>query len=208
LGGTLPLPTRILLGTMDFLKSYGIFLFIGIGALVIVGYMYFRTPNGRYMRDRLMLKIPLMGRLFQVTELARACRSLALLFHAGLPLPEVMNLTIQAANNRVIATALRQVEQGMLRGQGLAKPMSANKIFLPMMVEMAKVGEETGSLDDSLIMVAENYEIDADRRTQTMLGLIEPAMTIAMGIGVGFLALSVFMPIYSSLSLVGGATGG
>jgi len=204
LGGELPLPTRILLGMMAILQHYGLFLFVGIIAVAIVGFMYFRTPNGRYMRDRIMLKIPLMGRLFQVTELARACRSLALLFHAGLPLPEVMNLTIQSANNRVVATALRQVEQGMLRGQGLAKPMSTNPVFLPMMVEMAKVGEETGSLDDSLVMVAENYEIEADRRTQTLLSLIEPAMTIAMGVGVGFLALSVFMPIYSSLSLVGG----
>ena len=207
LGGTLPLPTRILLGMMAILQHYGLFLFVGIIAVAIVGFMYGRTPNGRYMKDKLMLRIPLMGRVFQVTELARACRSLALLFHAGLPLPEVMNLTIQAANNRVVATALRQVEQGMLRGQGLAKPMSTNPIFLPMMVEMAKVGEETGSLDDSLVMVAENYEIEADRRTQTLLGMIEPAMTVAMGLGVGFLALSVFMPIYSSLSLVGGAGG-
>jgi type IV pilus assembly protein PilC len=76
-----------------------------------------------------------------------------------------------------------------------------------MMVQMTKVGEETGSLDDSLIMVAENFEIEADRRTQTLLGLIEPVMTIAMGLGVGFLAMAVFMPIYSSLSLVGGAGG-
>ena len=72
------------------------------------------------------------------------------------------------------------------------------------MVEMTKVGEETGNLDETLITVAENYEIEADRRTQTLLGMIEPVMTIAMGLGVGFLALSIFMPIYSSLSLVGG----
>lgn len=203
LGGTLPLPTRILLGTMTFLQHYGLFLILGILAIGIVGFMYGRTPNGRYMRDRIMLKVPIIGRLFQVTELARACRSLALLFKAGLPLPEVMTLTIQAANNRVVATALRQVEHGMLRGQGMAKPMSNNRVFLPMMVEMTKIGEETGSLDESLVMVAENYEIEADRRTQTLLSLIEPAMTIAMGLGVGFLALSVFLPIYSSLNLVG-----
>jgi len=204
LGGTLPLPTRILLGTMTFLQHYGLFLLVGIIALAIVGFMYSRTPNGRYMRDRLILKMPVVGRLFQVTELARACRSLALLFRAGLPLPEVMTLTIQAANNRVVSTALRQVEHGMLRGQGMSKPMSNNKVFLPMMVEMTKVGEETGNLDESLVMVAENYEIEADRRTQTLISLIEPAMTIAMGLFVGFLALSVFMPIYGSLSLVGG----
>jgi type IV pilus assembly protein PilC len=204
LGGTLPLPTRILLGTMTFLQHYGLFLLLGLVALIVVGLMYGRTPNGRYMRDKFMLKIPVIGRMFQVTELARACRSLALLFRAGLPLPEVMTLTIQAANNQVVATALRQVEHGMLRGQGMAKPMSNNHVFLPMMVEMTRVGEETGNLDESLVMVAENYEIEADRRTQTLLNLIEPAMTIAMGLGVGFLALSVFMPIYSSLSLVGG----
>jgi type IV pilus assembly protein PilC len=207
LGGQLPLPTRILLAGMGFLQSYGVFLFVGLVALIAVGFFYGRTPTGRYNRDRIMLRLPVLGRLNLVTELARACRSLAVLFRAGLPIPEVMALTIQATGNRVVARALSQVEQGMLRGQGMAKPMSNNHVFLPMMVEMTKVGEETGSLDESLIMVAENFEIEADRRTQALLGMIEPVMTIAMGIGVGFLALSVFMPIYSSLSLVGGPGG-
>lgn len=207
LGGELPLPTRILLATMSFLKDYGLVLIIGIAAVGALGFFYSRTPNGRYSRDMMMLRLPLIGRLNLVTELARICRSLSVLFRAGLPIPEVMALTIQATGNRVVARALGQVEHGMLRGQGMAKPMSMNHIFLPMMVEMTKVGEETGSLDESLILVAENFEIEADRRTQTLLGMIEPVMTIAMGVGVGFLALAVFMPIYSSLSLVGGAGG-
>jgi type IV pilus assembly protein PilC len=202
LGGTLPLPTRILLGTMNFLQHYGLILFITIIALGIVGFMYSRTPNGRYQRDELMLRIPVIGRLLQVTELARICRSLAVLFRAGLPLPEVMALTVQATGNLVLIRALGEVEHGMLRGQGLGKPMSGNKIFVPLMVEMTKIGEETGNLDDSLVMVAENLEIEADRRTQTLLSMIEPVMTIAMGLGVGFLALAVFMPIYGALSLV------
>jgi type IV pilus assembly protein PilC len=203
LGGTLPLPTRILLATMSFMQSYGMYLFVVIVAIGIVGFLYSRTPNGRYLRDRLMLRLPLIGRLSLVSELARACRSLSLLFRAGLPLPEVMALTTGATSNRAVARALGEVEQDMLKGQGLAKPMSKSNIFLPLMVEMTKVGEETGNLDEALIVVAENYEIEADRRTQTLLSMIEPAMTIAMGVGVGFLALSVFMPIYSSLSLVG-----
>ena len=203
LHGTLPLPTRILLGGMNFLENYGLFLLVGIIALGVVAFLYNRTPKGRYNRDRLILKIPLIGRLLHVTELARACRSLSLLFRAGLPLPEVMVLTTQATGNRVIARALSEVEQGMLRGQGLARPMSNNQIFLPLMVEMTRVGEETGNLDDSLIVVAENFEIEADRRTQALISMIEPAMTIMMGLGVGFLALSVFMPIYGALSLVG-----
>lgn len=204
LGGTLPLPTRILLGAMEFLKSYGLFVFIAILAIGVVGFMYSRTPQGRYNRDKLMLKLPIIGRLNLVTELARACRSLSVLFRAGLPIPEVMALTIQATGNRVVARALSEVEQGMLRGQGMAKPMTNRQVFLPLMVEMTKVGEETGNLDESLVMVADNFEIEADRRTQALLSMIEPMMTIVMGLGVGFLALSVFMPIYSSLSLVGG----
>jgi len=204
LGGTLPLPTRMLLAMMGFLDSYGLFVFVGIIALGVVGFLYGRTPNGRYNRDMFFLRLPLIGRLNLLTELSRCCRSLSLLFRSGLPLPEVMNLTIQATNNRVVAGALREVEQGMLRGQGLAKPMTNKRVFLPLMVAMTSVGEETGNLDESLVVVAENYEIETDRRTQTLLGLIEPAMTIIMGLGIGFLALSVFMPIYSSLSLVGG----
>jgi type IV pilus assembly protein PilC len=203
LGGTLPLPTRMLLSTMTFIQSYGLYLLVVIIALAIVGFLYFRTPNGRYNRDKMILRIPVIGRLGLVNELARACRSLSLLFKAGLPLPEVMVLTARATGNRVIARALGEVEQDMLRGQGLATPMSKRKVFLPLMVEMTKVGEETGNLDESLIVVAENYEIEADRRTQTLLGMIEPAMTIAMGLGVGFLALSIFLPIYGSLGLVG-----
>jgi type IV pilus assembly protein PilC len=203
LGGTLPLPTRMLLASMGFIESYGMYLLLVILALGIVGFLYTRTPNGRYTKDRLLLKVPVIGRLSLVNELARCCRSLSLLFRAGLPLPEVMTLTARATGNRAVARALSEVEQDLLKGQGLATPMSKRDVFLPLMVEMTKVGEETGNLDESLIIVAENYEIEADRRTQTLLGMIEPAMTIAMGLGIGFLALSVFMPIYSSLSLVG-----
>ncbi|MBM4447002.1 MAG: type II secretion system F family protein [Chloroflexi bacterium] len=203
LGGDLPLPTKMLVGGMTFIGSYGLFLLVGIIALLIVGFLYARTPNGRYTRDRLLLKIPVIGRILQVSELGRVCRSLSLLFRAGLPLPEVMTLTTSATSNRVLARALGVVEHGMLRGQGLAKPMSSERIFLPLMVEMTKVGEETGNLDDSLIIVAENFEIEAERRTQTMISMIEPVMTIAMGIMVGFLALAVFMPIYGALNLVG-----
>ena len=203
LGGELPLPTKMLVAGMAFIENYGLFLLVGIIALVIVAFLYFRTPNGRFLRDKLSLRLPMVGRLLLVAELARVCRSLALLFRAGLPLPEVMALTTRATGNKVIANALGVVEHDMLRGQGIARPMSREPIFLPLMVEMTKVGEETGNLDDSLVIVAENFEIEADRRTQTLLSLIEPVMTIGMGLVVGFLALAVFMPIYGALNLVG-----
>lgn len=204
MGGEIPLPTKILMGVVDFLPKYGLYLFVGIVGLALIGYILIRTPAGRYYRDVVLLKMPLLGRLIRLSEMSRCCRSMALLFRAGLPLPEIMSLTASASGNQVVAGALREVEQDMLKGEGLAGPMRKRPIFLPLMVEMTKVGEETGNLDATLITAAENYEIEAESRTQTMLSMIEPAMTIAMGLGVGFIAVSVFLPLYSSLSLVGG----
>ena len=204
LGGELPITTRALIALLDIVHNYGVYLLVAAIGLGVVTVLYVRTPTGRYNRDALILRLPVFGRLGLVNELARCCRSLSLLFRSGLPLPEVMTLTSQSCGNRVVARALSDVEQDMLRGEGLAGPMRKRRVFLPLMVEMTKIGEETGNLDETLMTVAENYEIESERRTQTLLGMIEPVMTIAMGLAVGFLALSIITPIYSSLSLVGG----
>lgn len=202
LKGELPITTKLLLGGVDMLHKYGLHMLIVVLALGIVGYMYSKSPTGHYYRDMLMLKLPILGRLNLISELARCCRSMSLLFKAGLPLPEIMTLASQASGNQVVAKALNGVEQDMLKGEGLAAPMKKRRVFLPLMVEMTKVGEATGTLDATLITVAENYEVEAENRTQRLLSMIEPMMTIAMGLAVGFLALSIFMPLYSSLSLI------
>jgi type IV pilus assembly protein PilC len=113
-----------------------------------------------------------------------------------------MTLTSQASGNQAIARALNDVQKDMLKGEGLYVPMRKRGVFLPLMVEMAKVGESTGALDTTLLTVAESYEIESDNNTQRLISMIEPVMTIAIGLVVGFLALSVFMPLYSSLSLI------
>lgn len=204
LGGELPLITRALLAFVDFIGNYGLYLLAVIIGLGAVGYIYSKSPTGHYYRDMLILKLPVLGQLSLTTELARCSRNIALLFRSGLPLPEIMTLVAQASGNLVVAKALGDVEQDMLKGEGLAAPMRKRRVFLPLMVAMTKVGEETGNLDGTLLTVAENYEIEAASRTQTMISMIEPVMTIAMGLGVGFIALSIFMPMYSSLGLVGG----
>lgn len=204
LGGDLPMTTKILLGTVDFLTSYGLYLLVALAGLGIAAFMYSKSPTGKYYKDMIILRLPVLGRLGLITELARCCRSMSLLFRAGLPLPEIMTLVSQASGNKVIARALDDVEQDMLKGEGLSAPMRKRWVFLPLMIEMTKVGEETGNLDATLMTVAENYEVEADSRIQTVLSMIEPVMTIAMGAGVGFIALSIFGPMYGSLGLVGG----
>jgi len=143
------------------------------------------------------LRLPQMGRVRLLNELSRCCRSISLLFTAGLPLTEIMPLVIQGANNRVIAQALYGVQTDMLKGEGLARPMAKNPVFLPMMVQMVKVGEETGSLDTSLIAVAQNYESEAQEKTKSLISLIPPVMTIVIAGIVGLIALSMVSAMYS-----------
>ncbi|MHB8086075.1 MAG: type II secretion system F family protein [Dehalococcoidia bacterium] len=207
LGGNLPLVTQILIGSIAFLTSYGIYIIVAIAIAAVVGYVYFRTPEGAYQRDAILLRLPVLGRLVLLNTLSRICRSITLLFRSGLPLPDILTLTADSAGNRVIARALNEVEQDIIKGEALASAMKNRPVFLPLMVEMTRVGEETGNLDSTLTVVSDSFEIEAADKLQTLLGLIEPAMTVAIGLVVGFLALSIFVPIYSAVSVVGGPGG-
>jgi type IV pilus assembly protein PilC len=203
-GGNLPFMTVLLIAFITFFANYGVYVLIGLGLGTLLGYLYIKTPDGNYRKDRLILSVPVLGRLALINGLGRICRSITLLFRSGLPLPEILKLTADSAGNQVISRALMGVEQDIIRGESLGASMKKSAVFLPLMVEMTKVGEETGNLDNTLSIVADSFEIEAADKLQTLLGMIEPIMTIAIGLAVGFLALSIFIPIYSSLSLIGG----
>jgi type IV pilus assembly protein PilC len=197
LGADLPATTRLLISLSDWLIDYGVFLLLGIVALAIVGIIYIRTPVGKYQFDKLMLTMPVIGRINLLSELSRCCRTIALLFKVGLPLPEVMSQAIRGTKNKVIAEALTDVREDLIKGEGLSKPMAKRTIFLPLMVQMTSVGEETGNLDTTLATVGQTYEIEADDRTSSAVGLIQPAITILIGIAVAFIAISMVSAMYS-----------
>jgi len=121
---------------------------------------------------------------------------MALLFRVGLPLPEIMTLTIHGSNNKAMVEALTGVQQELIRGEGLSKPMARRKLFLPLMVQMVGVGEETGNLDNTLATVAESYEVEADDRSSSAVGLIQPAMTIIIALVVAFIAIALISAMY------------
>jgi type IV pilus assembly protein PilC len=202
LGSELPMVTKALLAVAGFFADYSLYVFLGLLGLVLGVIVYVKSKSGHYQRDKIKLKLPLLGRLSLIGELAQCCRNLAMMFRAGLPIIEALKLTNQASGNQVVARALSEVEYGMIRGEGLAKPMSRNSVFPPLMVEMVRVVEETGNLDSTLMTVAANYEIELEDRMRTLLALIEPVMTIAMGLVIAFIAMAVFMPIYSSLGSI------
>jgi len=138
-----------------------------------------------------------VGRVNLLNELARCCQSMSLLTRAGLPLTEIMSLVIEGCDNKVMTEALTGVRQDMLKGEGLSQPMAKNPLFLPMMVQMVRVGEETGNLDAILLSVAENYEVEAEDKTRTFIAVIQQAMTLIIGLTVAFITISLVSAMYS-----------
>lgn len=197
LGIELPMMTQMMMNFSESVKANALYILIGL-VVVIGGFLvYIKTPEGSYKFDKFLLKLPLIGRVKLLNELSRCCRSISILFTAGLPLTEIMSLVTQGTNSKVMAEALNNVHQDMLKGEGLSQPMSKNPIFLPMIVRMVKVGEETGSLDTSLLAIADNYETEAEDKTKSLIGLIQPVMTLIIAGVIGLIALSMVSAMYS-----------
>jgi type IV pilus assembly protein PilC len=196
-GVDLPLATRILIGITDWASQYGFYLILGILAAAIGVYFYIRTPGGKHWWDTTLLKMPVLGRIAHLGELFRCCRTMSLLIRIGLPLPEVMAMTINNSNNKVVAENLTGVQQDLIRGEGLSRPMAKREIFLPLMTQMVKVGEETGNLDNTLDTVADSFEMEASDKTRAAVALIQPVMTIIIGLLVMFVVLAMISAMYS-----------
>jgi type IV pilus assembly protein PilC len=196
-GAKLPLPTRIVMSLSEWLIHNGLYLLVAVIVVAGLGYIYIRTPAGRYRWDKLLLTLPVIGRINRLSELSRCCRTIALLFRVGLPLPEIMTQAIHGSKNKAMVKALTETQQELIRGEGLSKPMAKRELFLPLMVQMVGVGEETGNLDNTLATVAQSYEVEADDRTSAAVGLIQPALVVIIALVVGFLAISLFSAMYS-----------
>ncbi|MFC1934161.1 type II secretion system F family protein [Chloroflexota bacterium] len=197
LGTELPPLAQMMITLGEQAKSNALYLFLAIVVIVGSVILYIKTPGGRYNWDKMQLNIPRMGQVLLLTELARYCRSMSLLFRAGMPLPEVIPMLIRGSSNKVLAKALTDVQEEMLKGEGLARPMSKNKLFLPMMVQMIKVGEETGNLEVTLLAVARSYEAEAEDKIHAIIALLPPAMTVIIGGVVGLIAVTLMSAMTS-----------
>ncbi|MEN8615263.1 type II secretion system F family protein [Dehalogenimonas sp. THU2] len=197
LGTELPTATKVLIAVTDFSTSYGVFVLGGLVLGIVGTIAWGRTPKGRYAIDKAMLKAPVIGRIIQLSDLSRASQTISLLFKAGLPLPEIMIQAQNATSNKIVGEALGEVQQELIRGEGISGPMSRRKVFLPMMVQMVGVGEETGKLDDTLATVAHTYDMEADDRIKGAIDLVQPAMTVIIGIIVAFIAVALVSSMYS-----------
>ncbi len=196
LGAELPKMTQVMIAISNAIRNNGLFIIAAAFIIAIAVPFYIRTKRGRYNWDKLLLKIPYLGRVRHLIELARCCRSLSLLFGAGLPLTDALSLVGQSCGNQVIAEGLSDVHQKMVRGEGLSYPMSKNKLFLPLMVQMVRVGEETGNLDNTLLTVSRSYFAEAEYKLKSVISLIQPAMTLFIGLIVAVVVLSITSALY------------
>ncbi|MBN1152894.1 MAG: type II secretion system F family protein [Dehalococcoidia bacterium] len=193
----LPAPTRALLAFTKWTMQYGHLVAIILLVVLVGVFIYTRTPMGKMQWSRLMLTMPKIGRINLLNELANACRSLSMLYGSGLPLPEAMTLIVQGTGNHAMRAAFSDLQQGMIAGGGLSGPMRRNSLFLPLMVQMTAVGEQTGNLDHTLSTVAESYEAESDEKTKAMIAMLTPALTIIIGGIVGFIAVAMLSAMYS-----------
>jgi type IV pilus assembly protein PilC len=196
LDAELPLPTRILMGITGFLGDWWWAIGGGIVVLVVLFIAITRTRGGKYARDALLLKVPVLGETIQYALVERFCRVLASMVSAGVSLTEGLAVTTEAMRNRVYMQRLGEVSEQMLEGQGIAAPLARTGLFPGTATQMLRVGEDTGSLDTQLEVTAEYYETELDYKIAKLTALFEPIVIVVMGLIVGFVAVALVSAMY------------
>jgi type IV pilus assembly protein PilC len=192
----LPLPTRMLLALAKWIGEYGLYLGAALVVLVVGSLVAMRTQRGKEIKDNLVLRIPMIGKLIHTAIIERFCRLLASMTIAGVALPEAVAVTTAATNNMVFRRRLTEARAAMMRGEGLAEPLAQTGLFPGAARQMFAVGESTGNLDDQLKAAANYLDRELDYRIKRFTTIIEPAVILAVGFIVGFVAIALVSAMY------------
>ncbi len=200
----LPWPTRVLIGTSDFFQNYW-WLLLLLFAGAIYGFIrWSATDAGALKWDQIKLRLPIVGSVFERIALARFTRTFAMMYRAGVPLLQTLSINSASVGNLFIGQAILGMREGVERGEALTSTASNSGLFTPLVLQMMAVGEETGSLDDLFVEVADFYEQEVDYDLKQLADAIEPILIVAMGIMVLVLALGVFLPMWDLASVAKG----
>lgn len=199
----MPTPTLMLMSFADFLENHYGKVFIAPFVLLGLFKVFRRTDAGKMATDQVSLYLPVFGTIIRKSSVSRFCRTLGTLTSAGVPILDALNIIKTAIGNRVVEVAVEDIHAAIREGEGISSPMSDHNVFDTMMISMVEVGEETGELDKMLIKVADNYDNDVDTLVSSMMSLLEPFLIIGMGLAVGFIVISLFMPILKIVEGVG-----
>ena len=200
LGAQLPLPTRLVIAASNwFVRLLPFVVVFGI-AFVFLFKKYYATYNGRRVVDRMVLKLPVLGILMQKIAVARFCRTLATLMASGVPILDGLEITARTSGNAIIEDAIMAVRKGVEGGLTVAQPLKESGVFPAMVVQMIGVGEQTGALDAMLSKIADFYEEEVDQAVANLLTLMEPVMILFLGVTVGGIVISMYLPLFDLIS--------
>lgn len=200
----LPWPTKVLIGTSDFFIHYWPALLVFFVAAVFGWRRFIKTEKGDLFWSQKKLRIPIVGTILERAMLSRFCRTFALMTRSGVPLIQALELCARAVGNAFLAAKVRQMRQGVERGESLLRISTASNMFTPLVLQMIAVGEDTGQIDDLLDEVADFYDAEVDYELKRMAARIEPILIVAMTLLVAMLAMGIFLPLWDMMSVMQG----
>jgi len=201
-GLALPLPTRIVMGASRFLKGYW-YVILGVIAASFFAYKrYAATSDGRLKIDRLLLKVPVLGDVLRKSAVSRFTRTLGTLVSSGVSILDGLEITARTAGNRVVQDAIMESRSSIAGGDTIAAPLKKSGVFPPMVISMISVGEQTGGLDEMLSKIADFYDNEVDAAVSNLLSLLEPMMIVFLGVVVGGMVVSMYLPIFDMINAV------
>ena len=204
LGATLPLPTRVVIAASNLTVTAMPYLVVGIAAGSYLFRRYYASPNGRLAVDGVLLKVPVLGPVLRKIAVARFCRTLSTLIASGVPILDGLDITARTAGNAIVEQAVQTTRTSIERGETIAAPLRQTGVFPGMVVQMISVGETTGALDTMLAKIADFYEDEVDTAVAGMLTLLEPVMIAWLGLVVGGIVISMYLPIFGLISELAG----
>jgi type IV pilus assembly protein PilC len=198
LGVDLPLPTKIVIALSNFVGSiFGLLMLVALGGAAFGLKVWYGTPQGRFVLDTIVLKLPVLGILMRKIAVARFTRTLGTLISSGVPILEGLDITAKTAGNAVVERALQKVRKSLEEGKSLTEPLKESEVFPGMVTQMIAVGEQTGAMDAMLQKIADFYEEEVDAAVKDLLTALEPIMIVVLGVVVGGVVISMYLPLFS-----------
>lgn len=205
MGLDLPLPTRITIAMSNFMAKSGIFIFFGIAGFFIFLKFLRRSEKGKKLTDRVFLKIPLLGAILLKSSLSRFSRTLGTLLGSGVPILSSMEISARASGNKIIEDVVIEMKEDITAGKSLTEVLKSKpEIFPPIFIQMVSVGESTGATDEMLNKVADFYDEEVDNAVANLMSMLEPALIVFLGITIGFIVVSLYLPIFKLGEIAGG----
>lgn len=202
LGGTLPMPTQILIFASDLLRKYFLYTILGLGFGIYLFKNYLKTPRGRYKFDRQILRLPVFGPLLSKLAVAKFSRTFSTLVKSGVSILSALEIVSKTSGNKVVEEAVVNCSKSVRNGEPISKPLAKSGVFPPMVTRMISVGEQTGQLEKMLSKIADFYDDQVDSAASALTSMIEPLVIAFLGIVIGGIVIALFLPIFKISQLM------